>query len=246
MRCCWRAAAWGCLALSGFALAQMGSAVVGPCDILGVSSVPCVAAHSVVRALFGAYSGALYQVSLWDGWREAERFFLAESSVFECLGCTGPCPPHPPTSPVEAAPVPASLRGRTLGQVTPGTSNHPSIHAIPVTQVQRASDNATLDINVLVPGGYADAPSQDAFCASVPCHITCIYDQSVNANHLRVAPAGGHVHVPDSPVNATALPTRVGGHDVYGASFEGKMGYRSVPLRPAPHARLRCRPCSVL
>jgi hypothetical protein len=34
----------------------------GPCDIYAAASNPCVAAHSTVRALFGAYSGKLYQV----------------------------------------------------------------------------------------------------------------------------------------------------------------------------------------
>jgi non-reducing end alpha-L-arabinofuranosidase len=34
----------------------------GPCDIYKSGGTPCVAAHSTVRALFGAYSGKLYQV----------------------------------------------------------------------------------------------------------------------------------------------------------------------------------------
>ena len=34
----------------------------GPCDIYKSAGNPCVAAHSTVRALFGAYSGKLYQV----------------------------------------------------------------------------------------------------------------------------------------------------------------------------------------
>ncbi len=33
-----------------------------PCDIYAGGNTPCVAAHSTVRALFGAYNGALYQV----------------------------------------------------------------------------------------------------------------------------------------------------------------------------------------
>src|SRR5436305_15086450 len=40
-------------------LAQSGT---GPCDIYASGGTPCVAAHSTVRALFGAYSGRLYQV----------------------------------------------------------------------------------------------------------------------------------------------------------------------------------------
>ena len=35
---------------------------VGPCDIYQGGNTPCVAAHSTVRALYGAYSGNLYQV----------------------------------------------------------------------------------------------------------------------------------------------------------------------------------------
>jgi hypothetical protein len=35
---------------------------MGPCDIYAADGGPCVAAHSTVRALLGAYSGPLYQV----------------------------------------------------------------------------------------------------------------------------------------------------------------------------------------
>jgi len=34
----------------------------GPCDIYAAGGTPCVAAHSTTRALYGAYSGSLYQV----------------------------------------------------------------------------------------------------------------------------------------------------------------------------------------
>ena len=34
-----------------------------PCDIYGAGGTPCVAAHSVVRALYDGYFGALYQVT---------------------------------------------------------------------------------------------------------------------------------------------------------------------------------------
>src|ERR1051326_626526 len=38
------------------------AAGTGPCDIYASGGTPCVAAHSTVRALFGAYNGNLYQV----------------------------------------------------------------------------------------------------------------------------------------------------------------------------------------
>ena len=36
--------------------------VTGPCDIYAAGGTPCVAAHSTTRALYGSYSGNLYQV----------------------------------------------------------------------------------------------------------------------------------------------------------------------------------------
>jgi hypothetical protein len=42
--------------------AGAGGSTTGPCDIFKSGSTPCVAAHSTVRALFGAYGGKLYQV----------------------------------------------------------------------------------------------------------------------------------------------------------------------------------------
>jgi non-reducing end alpha-L-arabinofuranosidase len=38
----------------------------GPCDIYAAANTPCVAAHSVVRALYGTYNGKLYQVRRSD------------------------------------------------------------------------------------------------------------------------------------------------------------------------------------
>jgi len=39
------------------------TAGTGPCDIFTAGNTPCVAAHSTVRALLGAYNGNLYQVT---------------------------------------------------------------------------------------------------------------------------------------------------------------------------------------
>ena len=43
-----------------------GGNITGPCDIYQAGNTPCVAAHSTVRALYGAYSGRLYQVRRAD------------------------------------------------------------------------------------------------------------------------------------------------------------------------------------
>lgn len=50
----------------------IGSLALAPCDIYGLAGTPCVAAHSMVRALFMSYEGPLYQVkratdnATWD------------------------------------------------------------------------------------------------------------------------------------------------------------------------------------
>src|SRR5436305_9233356 len=38
------------------------AAAQGPCDIYASGGTPCVAAHSTTRALYGSYTGSLYQV----------------------------------------------------------------------------------------------------------------------------------------------------------------------------------------
>ena len=92
------------------ALSSAGTLVgAAPCDIYYSAGTPCVAAHSVTRALYQAYGGALYQV-------------------------------------------------------------------------RRTTDNATLDIAPLTPGGFANAPAQDSFCGSHPCVIQRIYDQVCGNN----------------------------------------------------------------
>ena len=93
-------------------------------------------------------------------------------------------------------------------------------------QVRRSSDNSTLNIGVLGAGGYADAAAQDSFCAGTTCVITVIYDQSGRGNNLTPAPAGGYVHTPDSPANATAAPITIDGHEAYGVYTAPGIGYR--------------------
>lgn len=116
--------------------------VLGPCDIYKNGGNPCVAAHSTVRALFGAYSGKLYQV--------------------------------------------------------------------------RNAAGTTKDINTVSPGGAADGPSQDAFCAGTTCVITVVYDQSGKGNDLWYQ---GSTMVPgstqSSPARATTESLTVRGRKVY-------------------------------
>jgi len=125
----------------------------GPCDILDAAGTPCVAAHSVVRALYAKYAGPLYRVL-------------------------------------------------------------------------RDSDKAGLDIGIS-PSGLAMTAVQDAFCKGTACYILRIYDQSPRINHLDTAPPGRACNRPMSPTNASREQASLGGRTVYGAYFEGNMGYRN-------------------
>jgi len=97
-------------------------------------------------------------------------------------------------------------------------------------QVKRASDDATQEIGLLS-DGYANAATQDAFCASTTCIITKIYDQSPRHNDLAIA-SGGTYKGPGPNGSllgaaADALPVTAGGHQVYGVSISPGMGYRN-------------------
>jgi non-reducing end alpha-L-arabinofuranosidase len=128
------------------------SRAAGPCNIYDTAGTPCVAAHSMVRALYADYSGPLYLV-------------------------------------------------------------------------QRESDKATTAIFV-GSAGYADSATQDTFCAGTSCVVTRIFDQSPKGNHLNRAPWGGASRHSEKGVNATKHKLTLNGHAVYGAYFEGGMGYR--------------------
>jgi hypothetical protein len=125
----------------------------GPCDIYDAAGTRCVAAHSMVRALYNSFNGALYQV--------------------------------------------------------------------------KRADNRTEDVHTLSAGGYANSTIQDSFCVGTTCTVSIIYDQSPSKNHLTPGPGGGAARNPDKPVTANRHPINVGGHPVYGAYFEGGMGYRN-------------------
>jgi hypothetical protein len=118
---------------------------------------------------------------------------------------------------------------------TPCVAAHSTVRALyaafrgSLYQVRRMLDRATVDIGVLTAGGFANSAQQDAFCAGTTCTISAIYDQSLNGNHLRSAPAGGAVNTPDAEAIATALELTVGGHAVYGVYVTPGVGYRSEP-----------------
>lgn len=53
--------------LSNGSAGLVGRAAEGPCDIYAAGGTPCVAAHSMARALYATYDGSLYTVRRADG-----------------------------------------------------------------------------------------------------------------------------------------------------------------------------------
>ena len=101
----------------------------------------------------------------------------------------------------------------------------------PLYQVQRKLDNATLDVTVSRPGGFANSAPQDQFCSGRACFVKRLYDQTSFLNHLDIAPVHvGHIAF-DKPVNASRDRLQAGGVPVYSMYFEGGMGYRNDATR---------------
>ena len=115
---------------------------------------------------------------------------------------------------------------------TPCVAAHSTVRALykayagNLYQVTRASDQTTKDVGVLSAGGFANAATQDAFCAGTTCTISVIYDQSGKNNHLKRAPAGQRKATPDNEADAAALKLTVSGHTVYGVHLPPGYGYR--------------------
>jgi non-reducing end alpha-L-arabinofuranosidase len=96
----------------------------------------------------------------------------------------------------------------------------------PLYQVRRVSDSATTNVGLLSAGGYANANTQDVFCARTTCVITELFDQSAEGNNLTIEGAGGEAGQ-DVGANAAALPVTAGGHKVYGLYIPQTTGYRN-------------------
>src|SRR5215469_5685383 len=79
---------------------------------------------------------------------------------------------------------------------TPCVAAHSTTRALfasyngPLYQVRRSSDGATTNVGPMSAGGYANAVTQDTFCAHTNCVITTIYDQSPQHNDLTVEGPG--------------------------------------------------------
>jgi non-reducing end alpha-L-arabinofuranosidase len=97
----------------------------------------------------------------------------------------------------------------------------------PLCQVERSGGGL---INIMATtDGYADAATQDSFCAGIGCTVKIIYDQSGMGNDLAILPEGlgGAKKTASLPAKADALPMHINGRSAYGLLFRPGMGYRA-------------------
>jgi len=95
----------------------------------------------------------------------------------------------------------------------------------------------TMDIGATA-SGLGDAAAQDTFCGTDSCTVSKLYDQSGNANDLKVAPAGcyndGSANTPDYESNAKGRSLTVSGHKVYALYTIAHEGYRNNATKGMP------------
>jgi hypothetical protein len=216
--CCSDAAAAAVMSSGNIAAATTTTTTGGPCDIFSQGGTPCVAAHSVVRALFGAYAGPLYQVLRTTDGKSLNVTTISAGGYADGAAQAAFCdnqptnPPGPPPPPARWAPGPCCTKRLTC--INHSNPLHPTCV------------------------GCAECPAPTREPTLATCMITRIFDQSVHANHLHVigepsglvaVGAGGRLHngAPITGTNASADPLFVGGHAVYSAYFEGGMGFRN-------------------
>src|SRR5438445_972420 len=58
----------------------------------------------------------------------------------------------------------------------------------PLYQIQRSSDNSTLNIGLQGAGGVVNSAPQVSFCSGTTCTVTLLYDQTSNGNNMGISP----------------------------------------------------------
>jgi hypothetical protein len=137
-------------------------------------------------------------------------------------------PPNPSTIPSEnKCPCDIFKDGGT-----PCVAAHSTVRALyssfkgSLYQIKRKSDNKTLDIGVLSPGGFANAAAVDSFLKGTSGTVSIIYDQSERKNDLTYAVWGSAPRGPLKEASANRLKDTLCGFPVYPMATEAGEGYR--------------------
>ena len=186
-------------------------ASLGPCDIFAADGYPCVAAHSMVRALLGTYDGALYTVNRSSDLTVQDIGVVAAGGRADAAAqdkfCAGT------DCFVQRIYDQVRVRGESCSL---SALLHCAL-SVPPAGACVCTVKAALRAALFLPSTTITSLSFH------PSHA-----QSGRDNHLDIGPPGGFVKHGDQPVNATGHPIVVsGGHTVYAALFEGGMGYRN-------------------
>lgn len=206
------------------------SSAVGPCDIYAQGGTPCVAAHSMTRALFGNYTGPLCKsphrraYAHTDACRE-----LAQPVLSAHLGLRMTWMPVLTAAQItyrRAAPRRTSIRSRpAASRMPPHTSLSAELQMPATFSVSHAARLAPHRARADV------ASKQRLHTDTTGCYRHAgIYDQSVWQNHLGLegpAQRGHNINplrnIQDLPVNFTdpRSKTTLHGQPVFAAFFAG-------------------------
>lgn len=212
--------------LSCAAGAAAGVPEPAPCDIFEASGTPCVAAHSVVRALYAAYSGPLYQIVRTSDGASINISTLNPGGYAASATQTSFCS----DSDNDYSTV------RTAQQLAPWLPGPCCGRKACPDRCDRRSPGACPTDPGCVGCAQCGTPSRAPNLST--CMITRIFDQSGKGNHVHVigepsglkpVGTGGRIYRGGqiTGTNASADPLIVNGHTVYSAYFEGGMGFRN-------------------
>ena len=204
-----------------------------PCDIYGAAGSPCVAAHSVTRALYASYSGPLYQIVRTSDRQSINVSTLSAGGYADGAKQKAFCGTEddvPTAAPSDAPWAPGPCCGDVFPQACPNHCDKKSPGACPKD-----------------PGcvGCASCGNPKRAPNLSKCMMTRIFDQSGNKNHLHVVGqpsglepvgSGGRLFKGGAitGTNASADPLFIDGHAVYSAYFEGGMGFRTNQTTAIP------------
>ena len=182
-----------------------------PCDIFAQGGTPCVAAHSVTRALFAGYHGPLYQVLRTTDRQSINVSTLVPGGYADAAKQRAFCSGSDEEEAAVAAPAPAPW--------APGPCCAKRLTCL------AGETNASYHPGCV---GCADCPAPTRQPTLAKCMLTRIFDQSDHGNHLHVigqpdgleaVGKGGRLYqgAPITGTNASADPLFVDGHAVYSA-----------------------------
>lgn len=98
---------------------QASAATSLPCDIYATAGTPCVAAHSLVRALYSSYNGSLYQVQRASDSTTANIGPLAAGGMPTRRRRTRSVPVRPASSPRSTTSPRATTTSRSRARAGP-------------------------------------------------------------------------------------------------------------------------------